>query len=71
MLAHKHGCDAQKIDEQFRRSGLYRHKWDRADYRSNTIERAIAFVQQHPEEHHQDHPEQQSVKLDEKERRSK
>jgi putative DNA primase/helicase len=34
--------DPARIDQLFRRSGLYRSKWNRADYRSRTIDRAIA-----------------------------
>ena len=42
LLAKKHSYNAFKIDEEFRKSGLYREKWeDRADYRENTISRAI------------------------------
>ena len=33
--------DVSRIDELFRQSGLYRSKWDRADYRSRTIEVAL------------------------------
>ena len=41
MLARKHDCDPQKIDAEFRRSGLYRDKWERQDYRDRTIKKAI------------------------------
>lgn len=34
--------DAGRIDAYFRRSGLMREKWDRADYREGTIQKAIA-----------------------------
>jgi hypothetical protein len=45
LLAKKHGCNAFKVDAEFRKSGLYREKWeDREDYRENTITRAIAAV---------------------------
>ena len=33
--------DPARIDRLFRRSGLYRPKWERADYRERTIQRAI------------------------------
>src|SRR5437879_9039496 len=33
--------DVQKIDEEFRKSALYRPKWDRADYSKNTIAQAV------------------------------
>lgn len=45
LLAKKHGCNAFKIDAEFRTSALYRNKWeDRDDYRENTITRAIIAV---------------------------
>ncbi|HEX6503109.1 MAG TPA: AAA family ATPase [Terriglobales bacterium] len=44
MLAHRYGCNAFKIDEQFRESGLYREKWERQDYRETTITKAILAV---------------------------
>jgi putative DNA primase/helicase len=33
--------DPEQIDRLFRRSGLYREKWERADYRERTIQKAI------------------------------
>lgn len=36
--------DASQIDRLVRRSGLYREKWERADYRERTIERALKGV---------------------------
>jgi hypothetical protein len=44
LLAKKHACNAFKIDDEFRESGLYREKWERDDYRENTITRAIMAV---------------------------
>lgn len=44
LLARKYGCNAFKIDAEFRNSGLYREKWERNDYRENTITRAILAV---------------------------
>ena len=44
LLAKKYGCNAFKVDEEFRNSGLYREKWERDDYRENTITRAVAAV---------------------------
>lgn len=35
------GLDAAQIDDQFRQSALYRDKWERDDYRQDTIEKAI------------------------------
>jgi len=40
-LAYYTGGDAGRIDSIFRQSGLYRPKWDRADYRERTIKLAI------------------------------
>lgn len=42
MLAFWTGKDPQKIDEFFRKSALYRDKWNRDDYRNGTIAKAIA-----------------------------
>jgi hypothetical protein len=42
MLAFWTGGDAARIDTLFRRSGLYRKKWDRKDYRNRTIAEAIS-----------------------------
>jgi len=44
MLAQRHNCNAFKIDEQFRESGLYREKWERDDYRESTITKAVLAV---------------------------
>lgn len=44
LLAKKHACNAFKIDDEFRKSGLCREKWERDDYRENTITRAIVAV---------------------------
>ena len=44
LLAKKYQCNAFKIDTEFRKSGLYRDKWERDDYRENTITRAIMAV---------------------------
>jgi len=35
--------DSGQIDRLFRRSALYREKWEREDYRTNTINKAIAL----------------------------
>ena len=42
LLAKKHGGNAFKVDEDFRKSGLYRDKWERDDYRETTITKACA-----------------------------
>lgn len=44
LLAKKHACNAFKINTEFEKSGLYRDKWDRDDYRENTITRACTAV---------------------------
>ena len=41
MLAFYLQGDSTAIDEAFRASALYRKKWERADYRQNTIQKAI------------------------------
>jgi hypothetical protein len=41
VLAIKYEGDAEKIDEEFRKSALYRPKWDRPDYSMNTIAKAV------------------------------
>jgi hypothetical protein len=41
MLAFWTGPDPQRIDALFRQSGLYREKWERADYRERTIARVL------------------------------
>lgn len=40
-FAYWTGKDFDRIDRLFRQSGLYRTKWDREDYRTNTINLAI------------------------------
>ncbi len=42
MLAFSFGRDKERMDRVFRRSGLYRKKWDREDYRNPTLDKAIA-----------------------------
>jgi len=41
ILARRFHNDVFKIDDEFRKSGLYREKWERSDYRSLTILKAI------------------------------
>ncbi len=41
-LAFWTGRDRERMDRLFRRSGLYREKWQRADYRNWTLDRAVA-----------------------------
>jgi primase-polymerase (primpol)-like protein len=40
LLAFWCDGDPARVDVLFRRSGLYRHKWERADYRAATLARA-------------------------------
>jgi hypothetical protein len=40
ILARRFHNDVFKIDDEFRKSGLYREKWERSDYRSATILKA-------------------------------
>lgn len=42
LLAFWCDGDAARVDALFRRSGLYRAKWDRDDYRGWTLERACS-----------------------------
>jgi hypothetical protein len=47
-LAFKYGENREKIDQEFRKSSLYREKWDREEtYRKPTIQRAVDFWNQH------------------------
>jgi putative DNA primase/helicase len=39
--------DADQIDRLFRQSGLYRGKWDRADYSNDTINKALELTPEH------------------------
>ena len=41
MLAFWCGGDSAQIDRLFRRSGLYREKWERDDYRGETLKKAV------------------------------
>ncbi|MDP9351590.1 MAG: hypothetical protein M3P51_08640, partial [Chloroflexota bacterium] len=34
--------DPQRLDRLFRKSGLYRPKWERRDYRERTLARALS-----------------------------
>jgi putative DNA primase/helicase len=42
LLAFWTGGDPERIDALFRRSGLYRPKWERHDYRDRTVSLALA-----------------------------
>lgn len=41
ILAFWTRCDEDRIDRLFRKSGLYRKKWNRDDYRERTIQKAV------------------------------
>jgi len=41
MLGSYVGSDKERLDSLFRRSGLYRDKWDRVDYRDRTIKKSF------------------------------
>lgn len=41
MIAYRHQNNREVINDVFRLSGLYRDKWERADYRESTIDKAI------------------------------
>ena len=41
MIAFRTGNNPEMIDTLFRQSALYRSKWDRADYREMTIQKAV------------------------------
>lgn len=47
MLAN-HTQNMEQIDNLFKRSGLYRDKWDRSDYKKDTIAGAIKLVNANP-----------------------
>ena len=44
MLAFWCGGDTQQMDRLFRQSGLYREKWEREDYRTSTLNNAVALT---------------------------
>ncbi|MDY0167630.1 MAG: AAA family ATPase [Thermoguttaceae bacterium] len=41
LIGYYTGPDPDRIDSYFRRSGLYRDKWERVDYREGVLEKAI------------------------------
>jgi len=54
MLAFWCGPHSDRIDTLFRRSGLYRDKWERLDYRERTIERVIDSQEEYYQCHDQE-----------------
>ena len=43
LIAYRAGDNPPLIDAVFRRSALYREKWEREDYREETIRKAVGF----------------------------
>src|SRR5207237_479389 len=41
VLAPIHDVDVDKMDDDFRKSALYREKWEREDYRERTFTKAL------------------------------
>ena len=46
LLAYWTNCNPVVIDHMFRKSKLYRDKWEREDYREGTIDKAIELARQ-------------------------
>lgn len=46
MLAFWCGGDTEQMDRLFRQSGLYRNKWEREDYRTSTLNNAVALTRE-------------------------
>ena len=67
VVAFKVGEDAALIDAVFRQSALYREKWDRADYREQTIQAGIDAAQRRKNRKREIPP---FVKVDDKGRQS-
>ena len=60
MIAFRAGERPELIDSVFRKSALYREKWERDDYREDTIARAIAIC--HGTFHHSTRPKPDFIK---------
>ena len=67
IIAFRTGEDVELIDAVFRRSALYREKWEREDYRNQTIENALAVYRRRKNQQKEIPP---FVKVDEKGRQS-
>ena len=59
LLAFWTHKDHATIDRLFRRSGLWREKWDREDYRQSTIERACRNIPNYNPDHYKDQQSEQ------------
>ena len=46
MLSFWCGGDTEQMDRLFRSSGLYREKWEREDYRTSTLNNAVALTRE-------------------------
>ncbi len=46
ILAFWCGGDTEQMDRLFRQSGLYREKWEREDYRTSTLNNAVALTRE-------------------------
>ena len=72
IIAFRAGDNPELIDAVFRRSALYREKWEREDYRSQTIQRGIEKSRQrkNPKEAEPKKPQKKKrpnfIKVDEK-----
>lgn len=60
MIAFRTGERPELIDSVFRKSALYREKWERDDYREDTIRKAIAGC--HGKFHHSTRPKPDFIK---------
>lgn len=60
MIAFRTGERPELIDSVFRKSALYREKWERDDYREDTITKAIAGC--HGKFHHSTRPKPDFIK---------
>ena len=60
MIAFRTGERPELIDAVFRKSALYREKWERDDYREDTIRKAIAGC--HGKFHHSTRPKPDFIK---------
>ena len=75
IIAFRAGEDTELIDAVFRRSALYREKWEREDYRNMTIEKGIELSRRrsNKEPSSQKQPKKKRpdfIKVDEKKRES-
>lgn len=67
LIAFRAGDNPALIDEVFRKSALYREKWERTDYREATIANGIALCNKRQSRKKETPP---FIKIDDKQRRS-